>query len=54
MNKRFKLYQQVVLARDLPDEYLQKGDVATIVEIIRLETKNGYCLEFFDNAGKTL
>ena len=27
MNKRFKLYQQVVLSKDLPEENLQKGDL---------------------------
>jgi hypothetical protein len=54
MSKRFELYQQVVLARDLPAESLQKGDVATIVEIINTESKTGYCLEFFDNVGNTL
>jgi len=54
MNKRFKLYQQVVLSKDLPRENLQKGDVATIVEIIEKENKTGFCLEFFDNEGSTL
>jgi hypothetical protein len=54
MNKRFQLYQQVVLSKDLQKENLQKGDVATIVEIIETESKNGYCLEFFDNEGNTL
>ena len=54
MNKRFKLYQQVVLAKDLPEEDLQKGDVATIVEIIDKENKISFALEFFDNEGNTL
>ena len=54
MNKRFKLYQQVVLSKDLPEENLQKGDVATIVEIIEKGNKTGFCLEFFDNGGNTL
>jgi hypothetical protein len=54
MSNQFKLYQQVVLSRDLPEENLQKGDVATIVEIIVKENKTGYCLEFFDNEGNTL
>ena len=54
MNKRFKLYEQVVLSKDLPGENLQKGDVATIVEIIEQENKTGFCLEFFDNDGNTL
>ncbi len=54
MNKPFKLYQQVVLSKDLPEENLQKGDVATIVEIIEKQNRTGVCLEFFDNEGKTL
>jgi hypothetical protein len=53
MNKRFRLYQQVVLSKDLPEENLQKGDVATIVEIIEQGNKTGFCLEFFDNDGNT-
>lgn len=54
MSKQFELYQQVVLSRDIPEESLQKGDVATVVEIIKTENKTGYCLEFFDNVGNTL
>ena len=44
MNEKYKLYQQVVLSRDLPDYHLQKGDVATVVEVIPRENKTGYCL----------
>lgn len=54
MNNRFKLYQQVVLSQNIPDEGLQKGDVATVVEIIDKNGKVGYCLEFFDSDGATL
>ena len=54
MNKKFRLYQQVVLSKALPEHRLQKGDVATIVEIIEKENKTGYCLEFFDSNGDTL
>ena len=53
MNKQFRLYQQVILSKDLPRENLQKGDVATIVEIIEQENKTSFCLEFFDNDGNT-
>ncbi len=54
MNNRFKLYQQVILSRNLSEEELQKGDVATVVEIIDKNEKTGYCLEFFDSDGATL
>ncbi len=54
MNKKFILYQQVVLSKTLPEHGFQKGDVATIVEIIDKENKMGYCLEFFDSNGDTL
>ncbi len=50
----FKLYQQVLLSKDLHEHNLQKGDVAIIVEIIEKENKTGYCLEFFDSNGNTL
>lgn len=54
MNKKFEMYQQVVLSKALPQYDLQKGDVATIVEIMKQENKTGYCLEIFDNNGATL
>jgi hypothetical protein len=54
MDKQFQLYQQVVLSKNLPDEDLQTGDVATIIEIIKQNNKTGYCLEFFDNSGNTI
>ncbi len=54
MNKKFELYQQVILSKALPAEHLEKGDVATIVEIIKHEDQTGYCLEIFDNNGDTL
>ena len=44
MNSKFKLYQQVLLSKALPGQDLEKGDVATIVEIIEKENKTGYCL----------
>lgn len=54
MNRNFEMYQQVVLSKALPQYDLQKGDVATIVEIMKQENKTGYCLEIFDNSGATL
>ncbi len=38
----------------MPEHLLEKGDVATIVEIIEKESKTGYVLEIFDGNGETL
>ncbi len=54
MDKKFILYQQVVLSKPLTEHGLQKGDVATIVEVMENENGAGYCLELFDNNGDTL
>jgi hypothetical protein len=51
----FQLYQDVVLLQDLPEEGLQSGDLATVVErhdVVGLEP--GYSLEFFDGLGNTV
>jgi len=53
-NKKYKLYQEVLLEKDFPEHHLQKGDLATIVEIIEKKNNTGYCLEIFDNNGDTL
>ncbi len=54
MNK-FEKYTEVQLAKDLPELGFIKGDVATVVDVITAKNgKKGYCLEFFDNRGKTL
>lgn len=53
-NKKYKLYQEVLLATDFPEHYLQKGDLATIVEIVEKGDITGYALEIFDNNGDTL
>jgi hypothetical protein len=51
----FKLYTDVVLARDVPEQNLHAGDVGTVVErheVAGLET--GYAIELFDMLGSTL
>jgi hypothetical protein len=51
----FPLYQDVVLARDLPEESLRAGDVGTVVErhdVAGLET--GYSVEFVDMLDNTV
>ncbi len=51
----YKLYTEVQLAKNLPELGFIKGDVATIIDtIITPDNRKGYCLEFFDNHGKTL
>ncbi|MEP7171672.1 MAG: DUF4926 domain-containing protein [Bacteroidota bacterium] len=55
MDNKFQLYQQVQLTLPLPEHHFEKGDVATIVEIVSDKQNNtGYLLEFFDNTGLTL
>ena len=55
MEKPFKLYMQVQLAKPLPEYHFEPGDVATIVEVVKDKHNNtGYVLEFFDQNGHTL
>lgn len=55
MANKFQLYQQVQLTLALPEHHFEKGDVATIVEIVADKQHNpGYLLEFFDSNGQTL
>jgi hypothetical protein len=52
---RFNLFEQVALARDIPEKNLCAGDVATIVEHHPSSTgEDGYTLEIFDAVGDTL
>lgn len=52
---KFELYSEVQLSKDIPELGFIKGDVATIVEItVNSRGETGYCLEFFDNHGRTL
>ena len=49
-----ELYSEVALGRDVPEEGLREGDVATVVE--RLERSSGevgYVLEVFSALGQT-
>ena len=52
---RFNLFEQVALARDIPEKNLRAGDVATIVEHHPSSTgEDGFTLEIFDAVGDTL
>ena len=51
----FKMFQQVILTRNIPEHELCVGDVGTIVEehhVVDKET--GYSVEFFDMTGHTV
>jgi len=51
----YKLFQQVALARNLPEKKLRKGDVATIVEHHPVSNgEDGYSLEVFNVFGDTI
>jgi hypothetical protein len=52
---RFKPFEQVALAKDIPDKKLRRGDLATIVDV---HPKNGgevgYSIEIFNALGGTI
>ena len=51
----FELYQDVVVARDMPEENLYVGDVGTVVERHEAPGREiGYSVEFFDMLGNTV
>lgn len=51
----FKLYEEVVLTKDIPEKRLKKGDVATIVEHHPVsDGEDGYSLELFNALGDTI
>lgn len=48
MKVQYPLFSQVVLAEDLPEYHLKRGDIATIVEHYSRPEEDGYSLEGFD------
>ncbi len=51
---RFKLFQQVALARDLQEKNLRRGDVATIVDSnLAIGGEVGHSIEIFNAVGDT-
>ncbi len=51
----YKLFEEVVLAKDIPKKGLKKGDVATLVEHHPVsEGEDGYSLELFNAVGDTI
>lgn len=52
---RYQLFQQVALAKDLPEKGLQKGDLATIVDRHPANGgESGYSIEVFNALGDTI
>jgi hypothetical protein len=55
MKEEFKLYNEVQLIQPLPEYGFEKGDIATLVDIVNnKQGEPGYLLEFFDSNGDTL
>ncbi len=51
----YKLFEEVVLTKDIPKRGLKKGDVATIVEHHPVsDEEDGYSLELFNALGDTI
>ena len=52
---KYKLFEEVVLSKDIPEKRLKKGDVATIVEHHPVsDGEYGYSLEVFNALGDTI
>jgi hypothetical protein len=52
---RFKEFQQVALAKDIPENNLRRGDLATIVNIHPANGGEvGYSIEVFNALGETI
>ncbi len=53
-----ELFSEVALARDIPEERLRRGDVATVVEKLpgtqASGGEEGYILEVFNAIGETI
>ncbi len=51
----YKLFEEVVLTKDMPKRGLKKGDVATIIEHHPVsDGEDGYSLELFNALGDTI
>ena len=52
---KFKLYKDVVLKRDLPEERLKRGDIVKVVEHhVAPDGTEGYSAEVFNARGDTI
>ncbi len=51
----FELYKDVVLARDLPEERLRRGDIVKLVDHhVAPDGEEGYSAEVFNALGDTI
>lgn len=51
----FKLFQQVALAKDIPEKKLRRGDLATVVDHHPArDGEPGYSIEVFNAVGDTI
>lgn len=52
---KFPLFKQVTLTRDIPEEGLRRGDLATVVEHHAVPGgEDGYSIEVFNAIGETI
>ncbi len=52
---KYKLFQQVALAKDIPEKRLRRGDLATVVDRHPAsEGEPGYSIEVFNAVGDTI
>lgn len=52
---KLELFKRVALTRDIPEENLKMGDLATIVEYLPGKNgEDGYALEIFNAIGETI
>jgi len=52
---KFELYKDAVLARDLPEERLKRGDIVKLVEHhVAPDGEDGYSAEVFNALGETI
>jgi hypothetical protein len=54
--RQLELYKEVALTKDIPTENLRKGDVATLVDIVRHPAggEDGAVLELFNAIGESI
>ena len=52
---KYKLFEEVVLTKGLPEKRLKEGDIATVVEHHPVSKgEDGYSLEVFNAVGDTI
>lgn len=52
---KYRLFQQVALAKDIPEKKLRRGDVATVVDYHSTSGgEAGYSIEVFNAVGDTI